>query len=74
MSKKEELRKCVFEKRIRIQGRTGTSAFDTIDINGRFHRWSQESEPSGEVSTVAVVECMDGSVELVYAENVRFLD
>jgi hypothetical protein len=73
MSKKEELRKCVFKKRIHIQGRTGTSAFDTIDINGRFHQWSQESE-SGEICTVAVVECMDGSVELVCAENVRFLD
>jgi hypothetical protein len=74
MNKKEELRKCVFEKRIHIQGRTGSDSFETVDINGRFHRWSQESEPSGEVSTVAVVECMDGSIELVYAESVRFLD
>jgi len=74
MSKKNELRPCVFRKRVRIQGRVGSDSFETIDVNGRFHRWSQESETYSDMCTVAIVECMDGSVELVCAENVRFID
>jgi hypothetical protein len=74
MSKKEELRPCTFSKKVRVDG-VWPDNIKEIKIKGLFHRWSQESDSSnGDISTVAVVECMDGSVELVYAESVRFTD
>jgi hypothetical protein len=75
MSKKEELRPCTFKKKVRIDGGVWPDNIKEIQIKGLFHRWSQESESSnGDISTVAVIECMDGSVELVYAESVKFID
>jgi hypothetical protein len=73
MSKKEELRPCTFSKKVRVDG-VWPNNFKDVEANALFHRWSQESDPDGGVSTVAVVECVDGSVELVHAESIRFLD
>jgi hypothetical protein len=74
MNKKEELRPCTFKKKVRIDGEVWPNNIKEIQIAGLFHCWSQESDSDSGVSTVAVVECVDGSIELALAENVRFLD
>lgn len=80
VSKKNRYRKCLvtcFEKS--LKGRTRT-------VQALFHKWDETKQvidassmigghPAGQIAyTMGIVEYMDGTVDRVYPEYIRFLD
>jgi hypothetical protein len=74
MSKIEELRDCVFSKRVRVRN-DSTNSYDwhKIDINAKFHCWSNDSNGEGGQCPVGILELENGSVEIVHAELIKFV-
>jgi hypothetical protein len=70
----ENLRSCIYVKRIRTCNSAGNYEYNRVVIDAQFHCWSSNSDGEGGQYPVGILELEDGCVKIVRAELIKFVD